>query len=205
MENASDALIMAGQILIFLVALTVCLSSFTTVRTEVNRIVGENEEIRFAKDGDAYINFMESKKGSSTRVVGSETVVATVYRAIKENYTVYIKFKNQNSINAVENNHRYINTITASRDSTVKDSSNNPIIKNGETLIKITIGSDTNQNVDEILKKENGGNLFNELKKYDFNEYLGEYKQGSDSADPSAPTVASENKQTYRIVTYVQI
>ena len=51
MENASDALIMAGQMLIFIVALTVCISSFTTVRAEINRIVGENEEIRMAKDG----------------------------------------------------------------------------------------------------------------------------------------------------------
>ena len=56
MENASDALIMAGQMLIFIIALTVCISSFTTVRAEVNRIVGENEEIRMARNGDTYIN-----------------------------------------------------------------------------------------------------------------------------------------------------
>ena len=80
MENASDALIMAGQILIFIVALTVCLSSFTNVRAEVNRIVGENEEIRFAKDGETYVNFIESKKGSANRVVEADTIVTSLYR-----------------------------------------------------------------------------------------------------------------------------
>lgn len=35
MENASDALIMAGQILIFLVALTLCISSFSDLRTNI--------------------------------------------------------------------------------------------------------------------------------------------------------------------------
>ena len=33
MENATDALIMAGSVLIFLIALSVCVSSFTTLRT----------------------------------------------------------------------------------------------------------------------------------------------------------------------------
>ena len=93
MENASEALVMAGDILIFIIALTVCISSFTTVRTEVDRIIGQNEEIRMAKDGDTYINFIESKKSSSARAVESETVVSSIYRAIKENYVIYIKFK----------------------------------------------------------------------------------------------------------------
>ena len=79
MENASDALIMAGQVLIFIVALTVCISSFTTVRTEVNRIVGQTEEIRMAKDGDTYINFMTSENSSSNRTVGAETVVTSMF------------------------------------------------------------------------------------------------------------------------------
>ena len=39
MENATDALIMAGSVLIFLIALSVCVSSFTTLRTEIDQII----------------------------------------------------------------------------------------------------------------------------------------------------------------------
>ncbi len=196
MENASDALIMAGQILVFILALTVCISSFTTVRVEVNRIVGENEEIRMAKDGDEYINFIESKNNSSTRVVESETVVSSMYRAIKENYVIYIKFKDTSSINSIKSN-QYITTMQAKVDSKVMDSNNQPIIKANDILIKITIGIDSNQEVDKILKESGGGNLFNIMRTKSFNEYLGEYQKNS--------TVTTENKEVYRIITYVEI
>lgn len=196
MENASDALVMAGQILIFIVALTVCISSFTTVRAEVNRIVGENEEIRFAKSEDTYINFIESRNSSSTRVVGSNAVVSSMYRAIKENYVIYIKFKDRSTVTTIKTN-RYINTMEATIDSKIKNSSNEPIIKIGDTLIKVTIGSETNQEVNKILKENEGGNLFNIMKTRRFNEYLGEYQKNSD--------VDSVNKEVYRIITYVEV
>ena len=196
MENASDALVMAGQILIFIVALTVCISSFTTVRAEVNRIVGENEEIRFAKSEDTYINFIESRNSSSTRVVGSNAVVSSMYRAIKENYVIYIKFKDRSTVTTIKTN-RYINTMEATIDSKIKNSSNEPIIKIGDTLIKVTIGSETNQEDNKILKENEGGNLFNIMKTRKFNEYLGEYQKNSD--------VDSVNKEVYRIITYVEV
>lgn len=191
MENASDALIMAGQMLIFIVALTVCISSFTTVRAEVNRIIGENEEIRMAKDGDTYINYIESKKSSSTRVVGSDTVVASMYRAIKENYVIYIKFEQDNPIYERKD----IKIIKATVDSETK-SSGNSIIKEGEKLIKVTIGSDSNQEVDKILRSSG---LFEQIRGKNFNEYLGEYQKASNSG------VSSENKEVYRIITYVEV
>ena len=196
MENASDALIMAGQMLIFIVALTVCISSFTTVRAEVNRIIGENEEIRMAKDGDTYINYIESKKSSSTRVVGSDTVVASMYRAIKENYVIYIKFKSDIKTQ-IDTDH--IKTMVASVNSVVKNKDDQPIIKKEDKLIKITIGSDTNQNINEVLKTTEGGKLFKLIKDKNFNEYLGEYQKAS------AQGVTSENKEVYRIITYVEV
>ena len=196
MENASDALIMAGQMLIFIVALTVCISSFTTVRAEVNRIIGENEEIRMAKDGDTYINYIESEKSSSTRVVGSDTVVASMYRAIKENYVIYIKFKSDIKTQ-IDTDH--IKTMVASVNSVVKNKDDQPIIKKEDKLIKITIGSDTNQNINEVLKTTEGGKLFKLIKDKNFNEYLGEYQKAS------AQGVTSENKEVYRIITYVEV
>lgn len=186
MENASDALIMAGQVLIFIIALTVCISSFTTVRAEVNRIVGENEEIRFAKNGDNYINYIDSRKVKATRVVGSETVVSSMYRAIKENYVIYIKLNNPGYVDS------HINKIPAVRDINVNGEK---IISAGDPLIEITIGPNTNQYVNAVLSTYG---LFNQMSGKSFYEYLGEYQE------PSSPGVATENKQTYRIITYVE-
>ena len=196
MENASDALIMAGQVLIFIVALTVCISSFTTVRAEVNRLVGENEEIRMARNGDTYINYIESKKSSSTRVIGSDALIASMYRAIKEDYVIYIKF-NSDIRDQIDTSH--IKTMVASGDSVVKNKDGQSIIKAGDKLIKITIGSDTNQNINEVLKSTGGGKLFELIKDKNFNEYLGEYQKAS------AQGVTSENKEVYRIITYVEV
>ena len=192
MENASDALIMAGQVLIFLVALTVCISSFTTVRTEVNRIVGQTEEVRMAKDGDTYINFMSSKNNSSNRVVGAETVVTSMFRAIKENYVIYIKLKNASDIGRLDR--KYITTMQATIDKNVNGKN---IIKQGDTLIKVTIGADSNQDVDKALKSMDGGKLFEVIRSKSFNEYLGEYQKDTQTT--------TENKKVNRIITYVEI
>ena len=137
MENASDALIMAGQVLIFIVALTICISSFTNVRAEVNRIVGQNEEIRLAKNGSTYINYIESKNSSSTRIVGSETLVSSMYRAIKEDYVIYIKTDVYNSIGTSSD---IVKRIQATKE--LKTSNGTTIISPGDILIKVTIGSD---------------------------------------------------------------
>ena len=86
--------------------------------------------------------------------------------------------------------------MEASLDSKVTDSSGNPIIKAGDTLIKVTIGLDTNQEVDKVLKTEDGGKLFQTMREKSFYEYLGEYQKNSE--------VSTENKEVYRIITYVE-
>lgn len=184
MENASDALVMAGQILIFIIALTVCISSFTTLRSEVNRIIGEPETIEFAKGSNGYINYIESKDNGSTRVVGAETVVSSMYRAIKENYVIYIKLNDYSSIGTTTA------TSNATKDVVINGETK---IHSGEKIIKITIGTGNNQQVNSILK--NG--FYDGIKNSRFNEYLGEYQDNSEAT--------SENKQVYRIITYVQI
>ena len=89
MENVSDALIMAGQVLIFIIALTVCISSFSTLRAGIDSTISQTETIKFAKDSEGYINFIQSRDSGATRIVGAETVVSSMYRAIKEDFTMY--------------------------------------------------------------------------------------------------------------------
>lgn len=203
MENASDALIMAGEMLIFIVALTVCISSFTKVRVEIDKIVGQKETVQMAKNGDEYINYIKSKETKSIRVVGAETLLPSMYRAIKENYVIYIKLKNyENSYiadsgvvltKATKNVYVVIRNNDGSTNST-------QIIKENDKIIKITIGSKTaeiNQNVNAILK-DNNKNFFNYIKGKIFYEYLGEYQDWAETG------VSSEDRAIHRIITYVE-
>lgn len=88
-DNISDALIMAGAILIFVIALTISMSSFTTMRTQIDQIVELDYKLDLIRDEDGnYMNYHTSE--SDVRIVGVETVVSSMYRVKKENYVIYI-------------------------------------------------------------------------------------------------------------------
>ena len=181
MENASDALIMAGQVLIFIIALTVCISSFTTLRTGIDSTINQIETIKFAKDSEGYINFIQSRDSGATRMVGAETVVSSMYRAIKEDFTMYLKLTD-NTFGLVE--------------TTLGDKIDNYEIKYNtkENSLKITIANDANYKSNALLK--NG--LYDIIKGKNFEEFLGEYQENLGDA------VSSENKKTNRIITYIE-
>ena len=185
MENAVDALIMAGQFLLFLVALSVCMSSFSNLRMQTVEIFGQQETIELSKNDKQYINYMSAAENNSTRVVGAETVVSSMYRAIKENYVIYLKLKDYTGLDG---------KVILLEDMEIY----NPVNKMNEKsdVIKITIGKKedfVNQRVNEILK----GGLYDKIKNCNFYEYLGEYQTGDEG-------VSSENKLTYRVITYIE-
>lgn len=178
MENVSDALIMAGQVLIFLIALTLCISSFTTLRVGIDGMLSETETIKLSKDSDLYINYVQSRDEGATRIVGAETVVSSMYRAIKEDFTMYIEFKNSDLLN---------NLATDLPIELVRS-------KDNLNRLKITISNNANYRSHSILA--NG--FYKRIKDLKFKEYLGEYQENAD------PGVSSENKLVKRIITYVE-
>ena len=179
MENASEALIMAGQVLIFIIALSVCISSFSTLRVGIDNVINQTETIQFAKDTDGYINFIESKNDDATRIVGAETVISSMYRAIKEDFTMYLKLQ--------EGTFNGIKTVLG------KNIDNYEVKYNDyEKSIKITISNDANYRSNALLKK----GLYEKIKDKKFKEFLGEYQEKTNDG------VSSENKQTKRIITY---
>lgn len=205
MENASDALIMAGEMLIFIVALTVCISSFTKVRVEIDKIVGQKETVQMAKneENQEYVNYIKSKKNNSIRVVRAETLLPSMYRAIKENYVIYIKL-NAYYDDYIKNSGIVLTKATKDVSAIIRNSdgttSSSTVIKKGDDIIKITIGSKTaeiNQNVNAILK-DNNKNFFNHIKDKKFYEYLGEYQDCAETG------VSSEDRAIHRIITYVE-
>lgn len=83
MENASDAIIMAGAILIFVMALTITMNVFSQVRATIDTVVYTTDETNYYE----YIG-TEDNNGIKNRRVGLETVIPTLYKYYKENYTV---------------------------------------------------------------------------------------------------------------------
>lgn len=181
MENVSDALIMAGQVLIFIIALTVCISSFSTLRAGIDSTISQTETIKFAKDSEGYINFIQSRDSGATRIVGAETVVSSMYRAIKEDFTMYLKLKDSTF------------SLVKTR---LGDKIDNYEIKynNEEKCLKITIANDANYISNALLK--NG--LYDLIKEKNFEEHIGEYQEDLSDA------VSSENKKVNRIITYIE-
>ncbi len=186
MENATDALIMAGSVLIFLIALSVCVSSFTTLRTEIDQIIEQTETVDMAQNNEngEYVNYIK-KSDDAIRVVGSETVVSSMYRAKKENYVIYIVLKN-----SLRNSKEFEKIGMIVKIPDIKKSADNIIINKSENVIKL-IGS---YDFDDILNKLK---LYESIKDKKFEEYLGVYQDNTDATE--------ENKITYRIITYVEI
>ena len=186
MENAADALLMGGSVLLFIIALTITMSSFTTLRGGIDDLLGQTETIELAKDSEGYINYMESKAQGSVRKVGVETVVSTISRGMKENYVAYIKLNPSD----IPGN---VNTTDAAVDVTVNiDGTNRTIISAGDKLIKVTIGYETNQDINSKLRDE----LYDKIKDKTFYEYLGEYQENNLS-------VPDAEKVRHRIITYI--
>ena len=192
MENASDALIMATNVLLFVIALTVCISSFSMLRQGVDNIIGETEVVKLANDSDTYINYIDSRNNSSIRKVGAETVVASMVRSIKENYVVYIKLRDYDRLFQGDN---AVDKIIATKDIKIKPlkgTNEKTIITKGDSLIKVTIGNNSNQEINDKLKNK----LYDFLKDKQYYEYLGEYVNNTE--------VNIEEKIVYRVITYVE-
>jgi len=85
MENASDALMMAFGVLIFVIALTVAITSF-------NQVKAISDVVLYSKDETNYYDYQGATgRASQNRIVGLETIIPTLYKYYKENYTVLFR------------------------------------------------------------------------------------------------------------------
>lgn len=187
-DNLTDALYMAGAILIFVIALTVSMSSFTEMRAQIDEIIESDSKLELVTDEEGYINYVSGKDELDVRIVGPETVVSSMYRVAKENYIVYIKMNDIPS---------GIKTTKLSKKGLeAQKYKGTDIIGKNDEIIEITINGQ-NSNIDVLL---NDKGFYEKLTKNNgkkFKEYLGVYQESS-GADEA-------NKTTYRVVTYVEI
>lgn len=85
MENATHAFFMAFAVIVFIIALTVSMVSFGKVRQTADLIL-------YTKDETNYYEYIGAiGKAAENRIVGLETIIPTLYKYYKENYTVVFK------------------------------------------------------------------------------------------------------------------
>ncbi len=91
MENAVEALKMAGSVLLFVMALSIAMLSFTQARTAIGTLVEYSDrEYSTMEDDD---RFYYRKSTDTERYVGIDTIIPTIYRAFSESYKIVFETK----------------------------------------------------------------------------------------------------------------
>lgn len=91
MENAVEAIKMAFAVMVFVMALSVSMISF-------NKAKATSDVVLYAKDETNYYDYEGATgKAAENRIVGIETIIPTLYKYYKENYTVVFRQGNYNS------------------------------------------------------------------------------------------------------------
>ena len=91
MENATEALKMAGSVLLFVLALSLSIFMITQARETIDAVLKFSDRESLTIQGDSRFYYL-SDSNNTTRYVGKETIIPAIYRAYKENYKIVFKF-----------------------------------------------------------------------------------------------------------------
>ncbi len=84
MENAVDALKLGFAVLVFVMALSLTMYMFTNARKTADMVLHSSDML-------GYMEYIEPEVGTENRIVGLETIIPTLYKYYKENYTVIFR------------------------------------------------------------------------------------------------------------------
>ena len=215
MENAVEALKMAGAVLLFVIALSVAILAFTTSRESLDKIVknADRETLTIENDSRFYyiandndVKEQSSREDRTKRYVGLETIIPTLYRTVEENFKVIFEFDDSShflykkdgiGVKKIENEETTANTnnyikllegiIYGFTDSYNRNTFNN----------KFNIEIPSNQN--ECLYNYISSKISNG---YKILESLGTYYKEDVTEDGSVSDVPEINKLEKRVITY---
>lgn len=88
MENAVEALKMGFAVLVLIAALSLAIFSFTKVRETTDAITSGADIKEYYQQLSLGDTGVSSNNALSSRIVGVETIIPTLYRYYKENYTI---------------------------------------------------------------------------------------------------------------------
>ena len=201
MENAAQALKMAAAVMIFVLSLTITITSFGEARKTLQTIISSQDRELNSRAED-YVSTVTDASGNiiTQRTVRAETIVPTIYKAYKENYKIVFKGLSQplyrKASTSVSGDRIDIYAIDLEKDvvGTNKEKE--------EFVMALLYGSRYPQLIDKF--KKTGIFLYNEdfydtIKGKSFIESLGVYYQ--DELE-GASDVPDANRIKKRVITY---
>ncbi len=205
MENAVDALKMAGAVLLFVLAISVAIVSFGQAREAADTILDYKDRETVYIDGNLYY-----KTTGTERTVGLETIIPTIYRAYIENYKIVFEGLNEPIYTLKLSGNTEIKKYTIdleTKKTTDGIQINNVALANDEQKSEFLCGIlyrdfTKSGSQDKFEKKYNielprdNISLINRLKGKKITEYLGVYYQNDNEDVPDV------NKTEKRIITY---
>ena len=211
-DNVADALKMAADVLLFVVALTLCISSFTQARITADTI--------FESADPEYLQSYVEESDTTERIVGVESILPVISRSFKENYKIYF-YLDRNRTNPMplytkrmsDGTQQEINFIDLKRSDIVVFGNDT---EREDFVMALLYGNNINPNYGKSFNQIaqsfyknskitlNSDGLYDKIKNNRYIEYIGEYYQEdevinnveTDSESPDA------NKTVKRIYTY---
>ena len=95
MENAVEALKMAGFMLLFIVALSITMVTLTQAKTTADSLVKNQDR----QETYQYIELAEGETRSFSRTVTLSDIIPTLYRYAQEDYAVQFYYANGAPLN----------------------------------------------------------------------------------------------------------
>lgn len=200
MENMTEALKMAFAVLMFVLALSLCISSFSQTRKSIDEIIT-------LRDRETNYTYVESSNNKD-RVVSAETIVPTLYKAYKENFEVRFYKKNGELLPLYEYtdpNGKGPIEISIIDLSTETHSSTEQLISDLNMLLA---GKEVKRNNNNHERKVScNGSLYEYFTEHKFTETIGEYYQEDKKALAAGgeSQIAETNKTKKRVITYTLV
>ena len=191
MENAVEALKMAGFMLLFIIALSITMITLTQAKTTADSLVKNQDR----QQSYQYIEVTGDLSRSLSRTVTLADIIPTLYRYAQEDYAVQFYTSSGSPLYIYESG-QIKNGVPVKKNDLDLDTEH--WIENGETRYEDWRGNTTKikQHVDDVVEY-----LLANYKNSNFEEKLGTTEDYEESQDTNE-LVPDINKQYKRIITY---
>lgn len=190
MENAVEALKMAGFMLLFVIALSITMVTLTQAKTTADSLVQNQDR----QESYQYIELTEGETRSLSRTVTLSDIIPTLYRYAQEDYAV--QFYDANGPLNVYESGQIQNGVHVRKNDLDLDTEHWE--ENGVTRYEDWRGNNTKikQHVDDVVEF-----LLTNYQNKEFDEKLGTIEDYEESQDTNE-LVPDINKQYKRVITY---
>ena len=191
MENAVEALKMAGFMILFIIALSITMITLTQAKTTADSLVKNQDR----QQSYQYIEVTGDLSKSLSRTVTLADIIPTLYRYAQEDYAVQF-YTSSGSPFYVYESGQIKNGVHVKKNDLDLDTEH--WLENGETRYEEWRGNTTKikQHVDDVVEF-----LLANYKNSNFEEKLGTTEDYEESQDTNE-LVPDINKQYKRIITY---